>query len=494
MPSIWAIILVGFYASTLLFVFSFSIAQLNLTYNYLFANKLPKEPALNLSIHSENLPFITIQLPIFNEMYVVERILQSLEKLEYPKNRFEIQVLDDSTDETFEIVAKLIKNLKLQGFNIEHISRIIRTGYKAGALANGIKIAKGEFIAIFDADFVIKPSFLLDTLPYFQSEKIGLVQTKWLHINENYSFLTKLQAFGLDAHFTIDQAGRNNGGYFSNFNGTGGIWRKTCIDEAGGWSADCLTEDLDLSYRAQLKGWKFRYLEEIGNYAELPAEIQAVKSQQFRWAKGAAEVARKLLFTILGDSKLSISTKIHSFFHLMNSATYLGLMLTAILTIPVLIIQTEYPQIAHFIHFAQYFQLSFVFLGMYFWVSFRQKNNNFFYFLGFYPMFLAFMMGLSLYNSVGVLEGYLGKKSPFIRTPKYNINSKTDGWFNKKYVGTKLDLFTVIEGILCIYFIWSLYFVIQKQAFGCIPFLAMLLFGYSAVFGYGIYHKYFAKA
>jgi cellulose synthase/poly-beta-1,6-N-acetylglucosamine synthase-like glycosyltransferase len=441
----------------------------------------------------EKLPNVTIQLPIYNEIYVVERLLDAISKIEYPIHLLDIQVLDDSTDKTSLILKTKIEVLQNNGFDIQLIQRKERTGYKAGALAFGMNIAKGEFIAIFDADFIPKPSFLLETLPYFENKNIGMVQSRWLHINEKYSLLTKLQAFGLDAHFTIDQVGRNIGGYFSNFNGTGGIWRKTCIIEAGGWSADCLTEDLDLSYRAQLKGWKFKYLEDLGNPAELPAEIQAVKSQQFRWAKGAAEVAKKLLFKILVRNDLGFGTKIHSFFHLANSATYLGLVCTTLLTIPIILIQHKYPQTAKYISFAQYFQISFVFLGIYFWVSFRQKNNNFIYFLGFYPRFLAFMMGLSLYNSVGVLEGYLGKKSPFIRTPKYNINTKADGWVAKNYVSSKIDFYFILEGILCVYFAWSLFFVIQNKNFGSVPFLAMLLYGYVAVFGYGVYHRFFSE-
>jgi cellulose synthase/poly-beta-1,6-N-acetylglucosamine synthase-like glycosyltransferase len=486
---IWAIIIVSFYSFTLIFVFSFSLAQLHLVYCYLFSKKSEKLDKISLINQSENLPFVTIQLPVYNEMYVIERLLDSINSLEYPKNKLEIQVLDDSTDETSKIIKVKIEELKSQCFEISHIQRKNRVGFKAGALAYGLTFAKGEFIAIFDADFIIKPSFLLETLPYFNDQKIGLVQTRWLHLNENYSLLTKLQAFGLDAHFTVDQVGRNIGGYFSNFNGTGGIWRKTCIETAGGWSADCLTEDLDLSYRAQLAGWKFKYIEETGNFAELPAEIQAVKSQQFRWAKGAAEVAKKLLFKILGRKDLSFSTKIHAFFHLANSATYLGIMATSILTIPVILIQKDFPKIANYIQFAQYFQISFLFLGMYFWVSFRQKNQNFLYFLGFYPRFLAFMMGLSLYNSVGVLQGYFGKKSPFIRTPKFNINSKSDSWLNKNYVSNKLEGYFLLEGLLSFYFLGCLIYVIKNQIWSGLPFFLMLVFGYFSVFGYGVFHR-----
>lgn len=487
---IWAIIIVSIYSFTIIFVFSFSLAQLHLVYCYLFSKKNEELEKLNLNNLPAPIPFVTIQLPIYNEMYVVERLFDSLKLIDYPKNKYEIQVLDDSSDETSSIIVKKIEELKANGFVISHIQRENRAGFKAGALAFGMTKAKGEFVAIFDADFIIKPNFLIETLSYFNDSKIGLVQTRWLHINENYSLLTKLQAFGLDAHFSIDQVGRNIGGYYSNFNGTGGIWRKTCIEAAGGWSADCLTEDLDLSYRAQLKGWQFKYLEQTGNFAELPAEIQAVKSQQFRWAKGAAEVAKKLLFKILGRKDLSLGVKIHAFFHLANSATYLGLMATSILTLPIIFIQNEYPKAAGYIQFVQYFQISFLFLGIYFWISFRQKNRNFLYFLGFYPRFLAFMMGLSLYNSVGVLQGYFGKKSPFVRTPKFNINSKSDSWLNKNYVANQFDGFFLLEGLLSFYFLGCLIFVIKNQIWGSLPFFAMLVFGYISVFGYGVFHRF----
>ncbi len=486
---IWAIIIVLIYTCTLLFVFSFSLAQLHLVYKYFYCKKpLEIDPYL---LTDNNLPFVTIQLPIFNEKYVAERILVSISKINYPKNRFEIQVLDDSTDDTSEILENEISKLKFLGFDIIHIKRTNRQGFKAGALAAGLKKAKGDYIGVFDADFLPNPDFLLITLPYFQQEKIGMVQVPWLHINENYSFLTKLQAFGLDAHFTIDQIGRNNGGYFMNFNGTGGIWRKKCISESGGWSADCLTEDLDLSYRAQLIGWKFRFLPKIGNPAELPVEIQAVKSQQFRWAKGAAEVAKKLLFEILRRKDLSLATKIHSFFHLANSATYIGLVITSLLTIPVYFIRMNYPQISSYIVFAQYFQLSFIFLGIYFWSASREKHKNFIYFLTFYPRFLAFMMGISLHNSVGVMQGYFGIKSPFIRTPKFNINNQKDTWVGNKYVTTKVDFYLILEGIFCCYFIACLLYFIENQAFAMIPFFAMLVFGYISVFGFGVYHRFF---
>ena len=265
------LVLIIIYGLTLSFVFLYSIVQINLVINYL-RNSKSRNP---IPLKNDVLPFVTVQLPLYNELYVVERLIDSITKFNYPKDKFEIQILDDSTDETVEIVAKKVADYKAQGFNIYQNRRTIRTGYKAGALAEGLELAKGEFIAIFDADFLPSTTFLCKTLPFFNDKGIGVVQTKWEHLNKNYSLLTRLQAFGLDAHFTVEQTGRNAGNHFINFNGTAGIWRKSCIQNSGGWQADTLTEDLDLSYRAQLKGWKFKYLEELGSPSELPAAMNA---------------------------------------------------------------------------------------------------------------------------------------------------------------------------------------------------------------------------
>jgi len=242
-------------------------------------------------------PMVTVQLPLYNEQYVVERLIDTIAAFDYPKDRFEIHILDDSNDETLDIVKRKVEEYKAKGFQIEQILRPIRQGFKAGALKDGTIFAKGEFLAIFDADFMPRADFLKKTVPFFQDPKVGVVQTRWEHINQNYSLITKLQALQLNVHFTVEQVGRMQGDYFLQFNGTAGVWRKSTIDDAGGWEADTLTEDLDLSIRAQMKGWKIKFLEEIGSPAELPAEMNALKSQQFRWMKGGAETARKMLPT-----------------------------------------------------------------------------------------------------------------------------------------------------------------------------------------------------
>lgn len=304
------------YTIAIVLIFMYSLAQLNLLYNYLSSKKANKDcETFDLS-KSEEVPFVTIQLPVFNEMYVMDRLLENIALIDYPKDKLEIQVLDDSTDETVETTKLQIEKIQNTGLDIKHITRTDRSGFKAGALKEGLKIAKGEFIAIFDADFLPKPNWLKCTIPYFKDEQIGVVQTRWSHINRNYSLLTKIQAFALDAHFTLEQVGRNSKGHFINFNGTAGIWRKECIIDAGNWEGDTLTEDLDLSYRAQLKNWKFKYLEDVETPAELPVVISAARSQQFRWNKGGAENFRKMLKRVITSKNISSKTKIHGLLHL----------------------------------------------------------------------------------------------------------------------------------------------------------------------------------
>ncbi|KAA3620887.1 MAG: glycosyltransferase, partial [Flavobacterium sp.] len=275
------------YSVALILIFLYALAQLNLLFNYLRSRRSNKEVCDKFDLNNpEEIPYVTIQLPVYNEFYVMERLLNNMGEIVYPKDKLEIQVLDDSTDESFERTAQHIKKLQQTGLDIKHVTRENRKGFKAGALKEGLKTAKGDFIAIFDADFLPKKNWLLNTIPYFKDEEIGVVQTRWGHINRDYSLLTRVQAFALDAHFTLEQVGRNSKGHFINFNGTAGVWRKECILDAGNWEGDTLTEDLDLSYRAQLKDWKFKYLEEVETPAELPVVISAARSQQFRWNKG----------------------------------------------------------------------------------------------------------------------------------------------------------------------------------------------------------------
>jgi len=484
------IILIIIYGIALTFILAYSIVQIILVINYL--KKKTKPAPIDLP-KDENLPFVTIQLPLYNELYVVNRLIDSIVQLDYPRNKLEIQILDDSTDETVNYVAKKVEEYKALGFNIYQHQRKDRTGFKAGALAEGVEICTGEFIAIFDADFLPKSNFLKDTVPHFKNERIGVVQTKWEHLNKNYSILTRLQAFGLDAHFTVEQSGRNSGDHFINFNGTAGIWRKSCIIDAGGWKSDTLTEDLDLSYRAQLNGWKFLYLEDLGSPAELPAAMNALKVQQFRWTKGAAECTKKNLLKVLKNKKIPLKTKIHAIFHLMNSSVFICIVLLAILSIPMLIIKNNFVEYDSLFKISSIFISSVVFLGIYYFVSLSQNYTNKFkallHFTFLFPMFLSVSMGLSFHNAIAVIEGYMGKKSPFVRTPKFNIIKKQDVWEKNKYLVSSISISTLLEISLTMYFLYGLIYAITYNDFVLFPFHLMLFFGYGYVAFFSIFHS-----
>lgn len=479
------------YTIPLVFIFSYSLVQLSLIINYLGKKQLStvggpiinyQRSAVRLSIDTP--PFVTIQLPIYNELYVVERLIDAVAKFDYPKDRFEIQVLDDSTDETVEIIARKVKEIQTSGIGIQQIRREDRKGFKAGALAYGMKMCKGEFIAIFDADFVPPVDFLQQTIPHFAAPNVGVVQTRWQHLNEDYSLLTQLQAFGLDAHFTIEQGGRNAKNHFINFNGTAGIWRKSTIEDAGGWSADTLTEDLDLSYRAQMRDWKFIYLENVGCPAELPVTMSAVKSQQYRWTKGAAECVSKNISKLLKDSHLSVSTKLHGFYHLMNSAVFVAVFFLSILSLPVMLITSTSDRFDVFFRYTALFQVSWVILGGFYWISFRKTGLGFFEFVKRFVLFLLFMMGLSFHNTIAVVEGWMGRKTPFVRTPKFNVNKQSDSWRGNKYLTKNLGKSTWIELLLMLYFIIVLVIEIFLNNYGLVPFHLMLIVGYGSVLFY----------
>jgi cellulose synthase/poly-beta-1,6-N-acetylglucosamine synthase-like glycosyltransferase len=490
-------IIIIIYSISLLLIFMYALAQLNLLLNYLSAKKkVDHSPTFDMNTPSE-VPYVTIQLPVFNEMYVMERLLDKISELKYPREKLEIQVLDDSTDESVITTANHVKELQKTGLDIKHICRTNRQGYKAGALKEGLVIAKGEFIAIFDADFLPDEDWLYKTIPYFKDEEIGVVQTRWGHINRNYSTLTKIQAFALDAHFTLEQVGRNSKGHFINFNGTAGIWRKTCIYDAGNWEGDTLTEDLDLSYRAQLKNWKFKYLEDVVTPAELPVVISAARSQQFRWNKGGAENFQKMAGRVLSKKKLPIRTKIHSLLHLLNSSMFLNVFLVAILSIPMLYIKNEYAHLKVYFYFLSFFIISTIILFVCYWYMFKNTSGggfkNFFRYVGIFFTFFSIAMGFSLHNSIAVLEGHFGKKSEFVRTPKFNILTIKDTWKNNKYIKKRPSVHVIIEGFLVLYFSFGIYsaFTVGNQGgdFGLVPFHLMLVIGFGFVFFKSIFSK-----
>jgi cellulose synthase/poly-beta-1,6-N-acetylglucosamine synthase-like glycosyltransferase len=490
-------VIIAVYTICLLLIFMYAIAQLNLLLNYLkFRNKKDNSPQFDFS-NSDEIPYVTIQLPVYNELYVMKRLLKNIAKLEYPIEKLEIQVLDDSTDESVEMTAKHIKIIQEKGIDIQHIRRTNREGFKAGALKEGLKIAKGEFIAIFDADFLPKKDWLFQTIPYFKNPEIGVVQTRWGHINRNYSTLTKIQAFMLDAHFTLEQVGRNSKGHFINFNGTAGVWRKECIYDAGNWEGDTLTEDIDLSYRAQLKNWKFKYLENVETPAELPVVISAARTQQFRWNKGGAENFQKMVKRIIANKNISFKTKIHGILHLLNSSMFTCIFLVAVLSIPMLYIKNEYSHLKNYFYVMSFFVMSSMIFFVCYWHMYKNIYGggfkNFFKYIGAFFTFFSVAMGFSLHNTIAVLEGHFGKKSEFIRTPKFNIITLKDGWKNNKYINKKPSIHVILEGLLALYFIFGMYsaFIVGDQGgdFGLFPFHFMLFTGFSYVFFKSIFSK-----
>jgi cellulose synthase/poly-beta-1,6-N-acetylglucosamine synthase-like glycosyltransferase len=479
------------YGLALVLIVIYSIGQLHLVITFLrHRHKYQAEPPL---VGDEGLPFVTVQLPIYNELYVVERLLDSMAALDYPRDRFEVQLLDDSSDETFELAARKIAQLQAEGLQVHHIRRTDRSGYKAGALDYGLDLAQGEYIAIFDADFLPNPNFLRATLANFTDPKIGVVQARWEHLNQNYSVFTEVQAFHLDAHFTVEQFSRDVGGFFLNFNGTAGVWRKSCIRDAGGWEHDTLTEDLDLSYRAQLKGWRFRYVDEIGTPAELPAEMGAIKSQQYRWMKGGAEVARKLLAS-LWRSDASLGRKLHGTMHLLSSSVFILVLLLGATSVPLLWLKHEVflGKVDFLLVPVAALLCSFVILATLYLVTFTRREGSFEKglkrFLLHYVQFLSVSMGLSLHNSRAVLQGYWGKKTPFIRTPKFALRKRGESWKHIKYNTGKIEASIFLELFMALYFCLGVVLAIYFQDFSIIPFMVMEMLGFGAVGWFSLRH------
>lgn len=476
-------IILGIYGVCLLLIFYYSCVQMTLAVAYV-RNRKKRQAEPKPVYDPATTPSVTVQLPMFNEMYVAERIIETCAEFDYPRDRFQIQVLDDSTDETKDIIAAKVAEVAARGINIQHIHRTDRTGYKAGALDSAMNQVEGEFIAIFDADFVPDKDFLKRTMPYF-TEGIGVVQTRWGHLNKTYSLLTELQAFGLNGHFAIEQGGRTANGHYINFNGTAGIWRKSCIEDAGGWEHDTITEDLDLSYRAQMKGWVFRYLEDVESPAELPITMSALKSQQHRWMKGGAEVFIKMWKRIVTTKGIKLSDRIHGLAHLFNSSVFVFILTLSILSLFVLHIKDSFSDLNLVIQFGAFFIISTFFLAFYYWNSYRDKNgsgiSNFFRFIGRFFQFLTVSMALSLSNAVAVIEGYLGIKSSFVRTPKFNV-AKKDEFKGNKYDKKSLSIINIAEGILMVVFGFT---AINRTIYGdlgMVPFHTMLAIGYGIIF------------
>ncbi|NOQ72971.1 MAG: glycosyltransferase [Crocinitomix sp.] len=426
---------------------------------------------------------VTVQLPVYNEKYVIERLLKSAASLDYPDHLLEIQVLDDSTDETTELIQKFIANNE-RGAVFKHIRREDRSGYKAGALDYGLNTAEGEFIAVFDADFIIEPSFLEKVVPLFADENVGVVQTKWLHVNEKYTLLTRAQAIMLNTHFSIEQLGRSSAKCFINFNGTAGIWRKVCISDAGGWHADTLTEDLDLSYRAQIKGWKFAYLFDVGSPAELPVTFEAYRTQQHRWSKGAAECVRKN-WKLLWGAKIPLKAKILGAFHLLNSSVYL-LIIPLILLSPIIyyvtknnLIELELSQEMSAIGLITTSLLILIFFTGNL-IGQKNKLKRILLFIPSLFMFFAMTSGISLYMIIGVIQGYRRKSSAFVRTPKFGEKGELKDKIKKGYDFKKEFSLKAFEAFFLCYGVFITYIAVVDLN------LIMAVYGLIITVGYSL--------
>ena len=443
---------------------------------YLYYKK-KKNRTLKPDREFADLPRVTVQLPIFNEQYVVDRLLQAICRLEYPREKLDIQLLDDSTDETVEVARGLVEHYAAQGHPVRYIHRTNREGYKAGALHEGLKTATGEFVAIFDADFVPPPDFLLRTVHHFTDPKVGMVQTRWTHINRNYSFLTEVEAILLDGHFVLEHSGRARHDVFFNFNGTAGIWRRRAIEEAGGWQHDTLTEDTDLSYRAQLKGWKFIYRQDIECPAELPVEMTAFKTQQARWAKGLIQTGKKILPRVL-KSDQPFRVKLEAFYHLTANMSYPLMVILSVLLLPAMVIRFYQGWFQMLYIDVPLFLVSTFSISSFYLVSQRELfPKTWPRALLYIPFLMALGIGLTVTNTIAVLEALVGKKSAFARTPKYRVENKKDKVQAAKY-RKRLGWVPWVELLIGSYFAMTVIYAVQNENYLTVPFLLLFVVGY----------------
>jgi cellulose synthase/poly-beta-1,6-N-acetylglucosamine synthase-like glycosyltransferase len=424
----------------------------------------------------ETWPRVTIQLPVYNERYVAERLLDAAAAMDYPAPCLEIQVLDDSTDETSALIAAKAAALQARGHDVVHLRRAARDGFKAGALQHGLLRAKGDLLAILDADFVPPPSFLRDLVPYLNEPDVGMVQARWRHLNQDYSLLAQAQAISLDSHFVIEHAARMSGGRFFNFNGTAGILRKQCVIEAGGWQWDTLTEDLDLSYRAQLRGWRFVFAPDVGCPAELPVEMNAFKAQQYRWVKGSIQVARKVLPS-LWRAPLPLPVKIEATFHLTCNVAYVLLLLVSAIAYPVVLARFEAKSLLFTAVDAALFLAASIPPLIYFAAAQRETRGDWRRQLRFFPFVLTLGLGLAVNNTRAVLTGLGGTANDFQRTPKFRIERRGDGWRDKRY-RSPVTLWAGVEISLGLYFAWVMLSLAQARLFAPLPFLLLYLIGF----------------
>jgi cellulose synthase/poly-beta-1,6-N-acetylglucosamine synthase-like glycosyltransferase len=471
----WTVVILYFTILTLLAILG--AYRVRMVYQFWRYRHLKPQPKRRFE--ESELPRITVQLPLFNEMYVVERLLESVTRLDYPSHLLEIQVLDDSTDETVKIAEAAVEKHKQRGFDIQYIHRTDRTGFKAGALENGMGMAKGQFIAIFDADFLPKPDCLRQMVDFFTDGRIGMVQMRWSHINANYSTLTRIQEILLDGHFVVEQASRNRTGAFFNFNGTAGMWRREAIEWSGGWQHDTLTEDTDLSFRAQLMGWKFVYLLDEDAPAELPVEMNAFKAQQRRWAKGLVQVGLKLMPRLWKHPQLTFQQKVELFFRLFGNCAAMLMIVLSVLHIPVLIVRFNQGLFQMLLLDAPLMVFATISVISFYGTAILYRYPKEKWRLWLIPLAMAMGIGLVFSNTRAVLEALFGVQSSFVRTPKYNVESRKDNWLRAamKY-RRKRGLLPYVELAFALYFVLAVCYAIRSNIYATIPFLLIFLLGY----------------
>jgi cellulose synthase/poly-beta-1,6-N-acetylglucosamine synthase-like glycosyltransferase len=434
------------------------------------------------------LPRVTVQLPVYNEMYVVERLLDSVCSIRYPKDKLEIQLLDDSTDETSGIARRAVEQHRAQGHDVRYLHREDRTGYKAGALDAGLAEATGEFVLIFDADFVAPPDILEKTIGQFSDPEVGLVQVRWGHINREYSLLTQVQSVLLDGHFVLEHGGRSRSGRFFNFNGTAGVWRRTAIEQAGGWQHDTLTEDLDLSYRAQMRGWRFVYLQDLVCPAELPVEMNSFKTQQHRWAKGSVQTCKKLLPAVLASS-LPWWIKLEAAFHLSANFAYPLMVLLSLLMFPAMVIRYNMGwQEMLLVDVPLFMGATMSVCSFYFFSQKEIFPDTWRSRLRYLPAVLSVGIGLSVNNALAVIEGLVGRTSEFTRTPKYRIEGAGDDWRQKRYRG-QLSFGPFVELVLGVYFTAMAVYAVACGIWGTLPFIVIFQAGFLYAAGMSLFQN-----
>jgi cellulose synthase/poly-beta-1,6-N-acetylglucosamine synthase-like glycosyltransferase len=446
---------------------------------YLYYRHQYRLPSPPRRFEEGELPRITVQLPIFNEMYVIERLVGAVSKIRYPRHLIDVQVLDDSTDETVAIARACVERHRAEGLDVVHVHRTDRTGFKAGALENGLRSAKGELVAVFDADFVPGPDFLERAVHQFTDAGVGMVQTRWGHINADYSALTRVQSILLDGHFVVEHTARNRSGRFFNFNGTAGIWRRQAIEDAGGWEHDTLTEDSDLSYRSQAAGWRFVYLPEIVVPAELPVEMTAFKAQQHRWAKGLIQVAMKLLPRLL-RSDLPPEIKKEAFFHLTSNVAYLLMIPLAILLPVTVVVRVSHGSMEVLLLDLPFFAAATFSVVFFYAASQRELGRRWWQWLPRMPLVLAVGIGLSINNARAVVEALMGYETAFVRTPKHGVKGSGESVARKRYKAM-VSLQPLVELAMAAYMTYGVVYLIQRGVYYSLPFLVLFQVGFGYV-------------